>query len=229
LNRTYLLLLALTVASCAYQSAGVYERPDGSAFKTPNQPRIASASHWRLVADNEAKLLKQRIADKPIIVEQNHASNFSDTYHNLLTSSLVSKGALVLTADKYDSVKVSYNVNIINHDWGKQAPDLADQNPGLGLTAFAYYVFSEAVGLTKVPPAVFAEQMVKNLSSATEVVITTRAIYNDELLYSSSNVYYIDGINQMEYVETPYTKTTAPVSGFKAGNTVHMKVVGDRS
>jgi hypothetical protein len=57
-------------------------------------------------------------------------------------------------------------------------------------------------GMIKVPYAVLGEQMIKNLSSATEVVITTKAVQNTKILYSSSNVYYIDGINQTEYLKT---------------------------
>lgn len=197
------LLAAMTIpllTGCAYQSTGVYERPEGKAFNIPSQFRIASATHWKLLAENEAKILKPRIAGKPIIVERNRTSRFSDTYHNLLTSSLVQSGANVFTEYRPDNVKVSYDVHIVNHAGGKMTPGLADRDHWPALSAAAYYVFSEVVGIAKVAPAVFAEQMTKNLSSATEVVITTRAIHNARLLYSAANVYYIDGINQGEYL-----------------------------
>ena len=228
MNKSILTLLVISLAGCAYQSAGVYERPDGKAFRTPRQPRMASASHWKYVADNEAKQLVQRLNGKPVLVEKSNVSNFSDTYHNLLTSSLVSNGAAVVTADKYDNVKVTYNVNVVNHERGGQAPDLANHGKGLGLPVLTYYLLSEVVGLVKIPPAVFAEQLAKNLSTTTEVVITTQASLNDELLYSASNVYYVDGRNQWEYVETPQSIIPMATPNHTAGDAVYMKVVGDQ-
>ncbi|MFI3119842.1 MAG: hypothetical protein QX203_07675 [Methylococcaceae bacterium] len=200
------LLIAMTIpllSGCAYQSTGVYERPDGKAFNLPNQFRIASASHWQRVAENEAKLLKQRVAGKALIVERNHSSNFSAIYYNLLTGGLVKNGATVFTEDRPGTVKITYDVYIVNHSGGKMTPGLADRDHWPVLSAAAYYILSEAVSIAKVPPAVFAEQTVKNLSSATEIIITTRAIHQARLLYSNSNVYYIDGINQGEYRQTP--------------------------
>lgn len=226
MNKFITVLLVLSLAGCAYQSAGVYERPDGKAFRTPRQPRMASASHWKAVADNEATQLVQRLAGKPVLVEKSNSSNFSDTYHNLLTSGLVANGAAVVTAERPGSVKVTYNVNIVTHDWGKQAPDLAEHREGTGLPVLAYYLIKDAVGLFKVPHAVFAEQLVKNLSSATELVVTTRAIDGDELLYSVSNVYYVDGRNQWEYVEIPRNIIPRSTPNNKAGEVVSMKVVG---
>ncbi len=200
------LLAAITIpllTGCAYQSTGVYERADGKAFNISSQFRIASAAHWKLLAENEAKILKPRIAGKPLIVERNRSSSFSDTYYNLLTSSLVQNGANVFTENRPDNVKVSYEVHIVNHTGGKMTPGLADRDHWPVLSAAAYYVFSDVAAIAKVAPAVFAEQMTKNLSSATEVVITTRAIHNARLLYSAANVYYIDGINQGEYLQAP--------------------------
>lgn len=200
------LLAVITIpllTGCAYQSTGVYERADGKAFNIPSQFRIASAAHWKLLAKNEAKILKQKVGGQSLIVERNRSSSFSDTYHNLLTSSLVQNGANVFIENRPDNVKVSYDVHVVNHIAGKMTPGLADRDHGLILSAAAYYVFSDVVGIAKVAPAVFAEQMTKNLSSATEVVITTRAVHNARLLYSASNVYYIDGINQGEYLQAP--------------------------
>lgn len=202
-----LLLAAITIyllTGCAYQSTGAYEKPHGQAFDTPDQRRIASASHWKLVAENEAQLLKKRFAyaHKLFFVKKNPASSFSVAYHNFLTSSLVQAGAVVLTEDRPDTIKIAYDVQIVKHEGGKQASDLAGRNR-LPVSEAAYYILSDIAGLTKVLPAVFGEQMVKNLSSTTEVVITTQATNETRLLHSTSNVYYIDGINQGEYRKPP--------------------------
>lgn len=228
MNKFIMALLVLSMTSCAYQSAGDYERPDGRVFRTARQPRMASASHWQKVADNEAKQLLQTLAGQSVLIEQSANSNFADTYRKFLTSSLVSGGAAVVTAAKPDSVKVTYDVNIVNHERGDKSSYLADQNKGLGLHKVVYYVLSEVVGVVKAPPAVFAEQLGKNLSTVTEVVVTTQASFHDELLYSGSNVYYIDGANQSEYVGKsevviPVART---VPTHRAGNAVSMKVVG---
>ncbi|MEI6333476.1 MAG: hypothetical protein WCS87_02855 [Methylococcaceae bacterium] len=210
---------ATLLSGCAYQSTGAYERLDGKVFQDAktfndgNQHRIASASHWKLVAENEAKLLHQKVKNEPKItrnsdiayyIEKNNNSSFSNTYYNLLTSSLVSNGKTVETENKNNNIKITYDVNIVKHIGGKMTPGLEDRDhwPPLYLTAATYYIFSEVAGIIKVPPAVFGEQMIKNLSSAAELVITTKAIQNTQILYSASSVYYIDGINQAEYLKT---------------------------
>lgn len=226
MKRPALLWFAFTVAGCAYQSTGVYERPDGTAFNTPHQMRIASASHWKTIANNEAQLLGQRLTGMPILVEKNNISNFSETYHNLLTSSLVSNGSFVLTENRYDNVKVSYNVNVVTNHAGHQTADLASHKKGgIGLAIFAYYILNEAIGLAKLPPLLASEQMIKNLSSATEVVITTRATQDSQVLYSASNVYYIEGLNKEQYIENKTGSTNVPA--FTAGESVYKKIVGD--
>lgn len=217
-------IAATLLSGCAYQLTGAYERPDGKvfqnarAFNDGNQHRIASASHWKLVAENEAKLLHQKVKNEPKIIlnsdityhiEKNNNSSFSNTYYNLLTSSLVSNGNKVDTENKYNHINITYEVNVVKHIGGKMTPGLEDRDhwPPLFLTALKYYIFSEVAGMIKVPPAVFGEQIIKNLSSATEVVITTKAVQNTQILYSASNVYYIDGINQAEYSPIPQTSS----------------------
>lgn len=213
-------IAATLLSGCAYQLTGAYERPDGKvfqnarAFNDGNQHRIASASHWKLVAENEAKLLHQKVKNEPKItlnsdityhIEKNNNSSFSNTYYNLLTSSLVSNGKQVDTENKNNHVNITYDVNIVKHIGGKATPGLEDRDhlpDPFSLTAATYYIFSEIAGIIKVPPAVFGEQLIKNLSSATEVVITTKAVQNTKILYSASSVYYIDGINQAEYLKT---------------------------
>jgi hypothetical protein len=194
-------LIISLVTGCAYNMTGAFERPDGTAFNTAEQPRMASASHWQLVSENEAKLLKQKIVGKPIFVEKNPSSNFTRTYHNLLTSSLVQQGANIVTENRPDNTKITYEVQVVHHEGGKQISRLYGDFPHF-LAGAVYYVFSEAVRIVEVPPAVFADQMVKNLSSTTEVVLTTRAIQDARLLYSASSVYYIENANQWDY-QTP--------------------------
>ncbi len=93
------------LTGCAYQPTGVYERPDGAAFDKSDQRRIASVAHWKLIAENEGALLRQRIDSRPVFVEKNPSSVFSRTYHNLLNSSLVRNGASVFTEKREGSIK----------------------------------------------------------------------------------------------------------------------------
>jgi hypothetical protein len=189
---------------CAYQSTGIYEKSNGIVFNTPNQLRIASASHWKVIAENEAKALKETIHSKPLFVTENDTSNFAKTYYNFLTESLLKNGAFVFV-EKKDNITITYDVRVSTNNRGKQTSELDDKSSFLIFPAAVQYILSEAIGLIKIPFTVLGEQMVKNLSSATEVIITTRAIDKNRLLYSSSNVYYIEGINQKEYQTLPNT------------------------
>ena len=192
-------LLTLLLSGCAYQPTGVNEKPDGIAVNSPQQRRVASTLHWQLMAENEVKLLGQRVTGKPFFVAKNPTSIFSRTFQNLLTSGLVKNGGDVYLADAPGNVKITYEVQVVHQYGGKQTSGLHGDFP-LPITGIAYYFLSEAAGLVKVTPAVLSGEMFKNLSSTTEIVLTTQATQNAKLLYSASNVYYIEDINQWDYL-----------------------------
>jgi hypothetical protein len=215
-------ILCISIAAistgCAYQSIESYERPNGMSISPPRyQSKITSASHWKLLAKNEVKQLKQRIANKPVIVQQDNSSVFSETYFNLLTSSLVSSGTPVLTYQNEESVNVSYKVNVVTTDWGKPPPEV---NTASGI--LVNYLLASSSEILKAPIFIVKDQFVKNLSTPTEVVITTQATSREgQLLYSASNIYYIESSNQGEYIDNlSYT--------YKAGDVKSISVVGSR-
>lgn len=219
MKKIMLYLIAATTAGCAYQSIEAYERPDGKSMANgQTQPKVTSASQWKMLAENEAKLLKQRAGDNAIFVQQDNSSNFSSTYSSLLTSSLVSNGALVLTEGRNNSFNVSYKVNIVNNNWGKQPPEV-DTIPGM----VAHYILAGSAEIIKAPLYIGKDQFVKNLSTTTEIVITTQATRQGALLYSASNVYYIEGSNGSQYSSYP-THTTSPA--YKAGDVHSISVTG---
>jgi hypothetical protein len=217
-------IMPLIMSGCAYQSTETYERPDGKASSEypnkANQTKISSASHWQLLAENEAKLLKQRFTNNPIYIEQHNSSNFSDTYFNLLSSSLVSNGAQVLlTNDNSKNINVSYKVNVVNNNWGKQPPEFHVRTVhGIVVN----YILAGVPEILQAPIQLVKDKFIKNLSTTTEVIITTQATRNNQLLYSASNVYFIEGINQDEYRGADLFKPS-----YKAGEVRTISLIGN--
>ena len=219
------------VSGCAYQALATYEKPDGRSMVTAGQetqPKIASVAHWKMIAENEAKLLKQRFDHKPINIQQDNSSNFSTAFFNLLTSSLVSNQAVVIINNNSPSaVNVSYKLNIATNAPGNRPHD-TEISTWEG--EVAYYYSEAAAEVIKAPIQIIKDQFVKNLSTATELIVTTQAIQGSQLLYSASNVYYIETNNIGNYQSYLPPQINIPTPPrFTAGKAVSMKVVGDGS
>ena len=212
------------ITGCAYQSNETYERPDGKASSTyPNkssQTKLSSASHWQLLAEHEAKLLKQRFTNNPFYIEQSNSSNFSDTFCNLLSSSLVSNGSQVLlNSDSNKGINVSYKVNVVANNWGKEHDEIHSRT----IHGFVVnYILAGIPEIIQGPLYMVKNKIIKNLSTTTEVIITTQATKNNLLLYSASNIYFIEGDNQNEYRGTNLITPT-----YKAGEVKTISVTGN--
>jgi len=211
------LLIVVTISGCAYQSVGKNERPEGVALSKTAQGKYASASHWQLLANNEAKLIRSRL-DRALYIEKPSASSiFFDTYHNLLTSSLVQNNSIVLKDKLPSAITVTYDVNVVTHEYGKKESELTTPHSKL-----IYYITTDAAEIIKAPFYAIKDQMLKNLSTITEVVITTQAHQNSLILFSNSNVYFIEPNNDMNYIGIPPS-----TSNTNTNTPVLLQVVGD--
>ena len=191
------LILALLLTGCAYQPLQTYEKPDGVSMSVGQyQPKIASVSHWKAIAENEAKLIKDRLAYKPLIVQQDNSSNFSAAFYDLLSSSLTSNGAVVHTAIKPADITVSYKIKVVTNPWGSGPPDIQNSS---WESVLVYYYIRSAFQIIRAPLQEIKDQFAKNLETPTELLITTQAANDRQILYSSSNVYYIEGSSMANY------------------------------
>ena len=76
--------------------------------------------------------------------------------------------------------------------------------------------------ILQAPIQLVKDKFIKNLSTTTEVIITTQATRNNQLLYSASNVYFIEGINQDEYRGADLFKPS-----YKAGEVRTISLIGN--
>jgi len=210
MKKLVLLFTLFSLGGCANQSIEKAERPNGVAIQTSPQGKYASASHWKILANYEAKGLVSRLNKAVYIENQNISSPFSDTFYNLLTSSLVQNNAIVVKQRIPSVITVSYNVNVVTHDYSS----LQDESSSLG-GEFVYFLTTFAMEIVKAPFYAIKDQMQKNHSTISEIIVTTQAFENNLILFSNSNVYYIESKNDLNYIGQHYSTNvvTIPVVG----------------
>nr|WP_305907191.1 hypothetical protein [Methylomarinum sp. Ch1-1]MDP4519921.1 hypothetical protein [Methylomarinum sp. Ch1-1] len=148
-----------------------------------------------------------------MIKKPNFATVFSETYYDLLTSNLVKNNAAVIKDPIPSATTISYKINVVTHNKSSSRPDTF-----LPLSTFVYYVTAEATEVVKAPFYAIKDQLLKNLSSITEVVVTTQAHKDNLVVSSNSNIYYIETKNSMNYLGT------SPTTG---NSSINFDVVGD--
>lgn len=205
MKKTAISCLLLVLVGCAH------EVPMGTAFKKPEQLKLNSASHWEILAHNEAALIMKTLKNSstlPLFIkEPANSFPFAKSYQHLLTSNLVAQGATVTTQQEFNSATVTYSVDVIKH--GAHYKDMM----GL-LTPLAhgvYYLTSTVLGkgvedvtttgieIVKAPFYSAIEQVKPSLTTPVEVVITTQIIMGNLVLSSDSRVYYVDQGNLSQY------------------------------
>lgn len=205
MKKTVISCLLLVLVGCAH------EVPMGTAFKKPEQLKLNSASHWEILAHNEAELIMKTLKNSstlPLFIkEPNNSFPFAKTYQHLLTSNLVSRGATVVTQQEFNSAIVTYTVDVIKH------AAYYKENMSL-LTPLAhgvYYLAATVLGkgvhdvtttgieIVKSPFYAAVDQVKPNLSTPVEVVITTQIVMGNLVLSSDSRVYYVEQGNLPQY------------------------------
>lgn len=197
--------LLLLLAACAH------EIPSGVAFKKPEQLKLNSASHWEILAHNEAALIMKALknsATQPLFIkEPAHSFPFAQTYQHLLTSNLVAQGATVITKPEFNSATVTYTVDVIKHA-AHYKEHLSLMTP---LAHGVYFLTSTVLGrgvedvtttaieTVKAPFYAAIDQVKPNLASLAEVVITTQIVMGNLIVSSDSRVYYVARENLPQY------------------------------
>ncbi|MFD2437135.1 hypothetical protein [Modicisalibacter luteus] len=144
------------------------------------------------------------------------AMPFAQGFGLLLTSHLVSNGAIVRT-DPINAAQVDYQVQIVEHD------DRDNIRPPRGaLTTLAAGIAVATVpvnhwsepALALIPAAAAVDAFSGSWTSISpkEVIITTQVIDNNRILYSSSNIYYINQEDAEHYRSVLDNLKTIPVT-----------------
>ncbi|MDC8803649.1 hypothetical protein PRZ61_09370 [Halomonas pacifica] len=198
------LLLALALSGCFYRYQA--QAPVASSYPYSEQQRMQAAHHWEILAEHQAEQIldNERLRGQPLhLVADEHDGEFSRGFHALLTSALVRRGAWVTTRPEA-AIRVDFDVEAVTHnDRGYLRPPhgaLTAVAAGIAVAALPINQWREPA-LALIPAAAGADVISGSwvARSDQEVIITTRAIDRDRILYSSSQLYYINEGDSRHY------------------------------
>lgn len=221
------LAAGLLLAGCTqYHSA---QAPIATTYPYSEQQRMQAAHHWGILARHEANgiLRSERLRLKSLHLPdaEPHASGeFARGFRTLLTSELVTRGAHVTTQPGF-SAEVHVDVEVISHrDRSFIRPPVGaftSLAAGIGVANLGLNHWSRpAVGL--IPAAAITADVASGNWTYTgneEVIITTQVIDGGTILYSSSNLYYINAGDRRHYAphripaQSPFLPSPSPTAG----------------
>lgn len=195
------------------------QAPIATTYPLTKQQKMQAAHHWNVLAQHEAsQLLASPVLQNKILYVEGSAQHtpFNDTFNSLLTSELVSAGARVQT-DANQATRIVYKAQLVKHkDRDPIRPPqgaLTTLAAGIAVAAVPANHWEEPA-LALIPLAAAADLFSGSWTSETnqEVVITTQAIQGNQILYSSSNIYYINGGDRDHYLARKPKPAPKPVA-----------------
>ncbi|WP_170833037.1 hypothetical protein [Halomonas arcis] len=214
-------MASLTLGGCFY--ANTSQAPIATTYPYSEQQRMQAAHHWNVLARHEANqiLKRERVRFRNLHIPDasqgaTHAysgGEFGRGFRTLLTSELVSRGANLTTQPQANSAEVHIDVEVIKHrDRDFVRPPVGAFTAlagGIAVAAIPINQWAEpALGLI---PAAMAADVTSGSWTHTgneEVIITTQILDGEQILYSSSNIYYINSGDRRQYA--PDRVPTAP-------------------
>ncbi|WP_110687870.1 hypothetical protein [Salinicola aestuarinus] len=203
--KTWALLCGLPLLGGCF-GINTSQAPLATTYPATTQQRMQAAHHWEVLARHEAKAI---IADRQLrqralyIQPPETETAFAQGFRSLLTSELVRQGAVVrTTADA--AIAVTFDVQVVTHrDRQPIRPPqgaLTTLAAGIAVATVPFNHWSEpALGL--IPAAGLVDLFSGSWTSESnrEVIITVQADEYQTLLYSSSNLYYINPGDSDQY------------------------------
>lgn len=210
LRLIHLLLLmigALALSGCT--RFHMAQAPIATTYPYSEQQRMQAAHHWQVLARHEANgiLRSERLRLTSLHLpapDDATDGEFGRGFRDLLTSELVGRGAQVTTLPGF-SAEVHVEVEVVNHrDRGYIRPPVGAFTTlaaGIGVANFALENWSAPAARLIPIGAVTADITSGNWTHTgnTEVIITTQVIDGTAILYSSSNLYYINAGDRGHY------------------------------
>ncbi len=200
--------LSLFLAGCAsvYQENRYLPSPVAQTVAKSYQEKIQSAAHWDVMAQNEASEIASAIPSGGSVGFGDTAqrSDFGKAYKKMLTSHLIGNGVTVLDeGGRYD---LTYEVQVVKH---KSRDELPLPAGIFSLAAGVTYIIGQAAArwthpeLLVIPFSIASDLFLANnrdsSSSNTEVLITTELRKKNEIVQSSTRVYYFNKADKSLY------------------------------
>lgn len=216
-------LASLLLSGCFY--ANTSQAPIATTYPYTEQQRMQAAHHWDVLARHEATsiLQRERVRNRDLHIsepdnEAMHAysgGEFGRSFRTLLTSELVSRGANLTTVPTANSANITFNVEVIEHrDRGFIRPPrgaFTALTAGIAVATIPINHWAEpALGL--IPAGIFADATSGSWTNTgnEEIIVTTQIIDGERILYSSSNIYYINAGDRRQYA--PHRVPQAPAT-----------------
>lgn len=215
--------LGLSLGGCFY--ANTSQAPIATTYPYSEQQRMQAAHHWEILARHEADkiLTRERVRFRDLYIappaqgafSAYSGGEFDRGFRALLTSELVTRGANVMTAPSDNTASVEIDVGVVQHrDRGFVRPPVGAftaLTAGIAVATLPINHWREpALGL--IPAAAVADVTSGSwtYTGNEEIIVTTRIVDGERILYSSSNIYYINAGDRRQYA--PNLVPRAPVT-----------------
>lgn len=152
-------LLLLTGCNYKYKYS---KAPYPVKYNSTQQYELQSAYHWKLIAEDYAKVLDKIKGKIYLIPSTNNDSVFNENFLNLLKSELIKNGKLVLNSTK-DATKIKIKINVVEF------------NSNRNIKSFPFKLTLLAAGLWVASPI---ETPIVGAALATEGVVVGENAYN---------------------------------------------------
>ncbi|WP_442908442.1 hypothetical protein [Halomonas sp. Cn5-12] len=220
-------IASLMLSGCFY--ANTSQAPIATTYPYTEQQRMQAAHHWDVLARHEATqiLQRERVRFRDFYItpaEESSASAYSGGefgrgFRTLLTSELVSRGATLMTVPTANTANIHVDVEVVTHrDRGFIRPPVGAftaLTAGIAVATIPYNQWSEPA-LALIPGAIAADITSGSWTHTgnEEVIITTQILDGERIIYSSSNIYYINAGDRRHYAphRVPQAPTTPTVS-----------------
>lgn len=205
--------LMLLLAGCAHFSSGnlTADYPEAAQFPQIYQAKLMAAAHWQLIAENEAALIADRFSPGSRFTmaasgpEQSTStqSDFATAYHHMLSQGLINQQMRVFDRDA--DFHIAYHIQVLTHSERRQR-----NLPAMfftGATSLGF-IISKSMQMTR--PEIMLFPIASGLDAYniansdtetpnTEIILTTTARSNTEVVYSNSSIYYFRTVDQELY------------------------------
>lgn len=216
-------LAALLLSGCRSQL------PIATTYPMSGQRKMQAAEHWDVLAEDVAEQVADALDDRvemrllPIDVVAENQGPFAEVFSELLMSRLVQEGLQVASA-REGVVALKVKVQVVLHGSRMQRP-----TPGLLTAIGAGVSVARDVSVDWIYGAaglgLLADVGVGYLSthSSHEVVVTTALLHQNRFVMRSSDIYYINDQDYLQYAEP---LAPAQVGGWTALEPLPTATVG---
>ena len=210
--------LTIFLTGCGFPYANNKHLPYPVAKDRPfaHQEKLQAAAHWDTLAANEADEILKTIGTTSISFHDQEEPNtdFGKAYKTLLTGHLLDKNIQVLDSGGGHFVK--FKVQVVSHvnrdSLGLPAGSMTALTAGVLLASASQHWSTP--GIAAIPIALAADGISQESKDGkttdTEVLITTELYHLDEIVQSSTRIYYFNEGNEFMYVSPPIVPEPEP-------------------